>query len=215
MGTARTCTVDDCGNVHYGRGYCQKHWQSARRNGEFDTGPCEVAGCDRKVHSRGRCGLHYSRLRNGDLVDDGPRRRGNGRAVIRVDGLKECGICFEWKPEANFTARVASGDSLSSVCRECVRHQGWQRRWGLLPGDIQDRVEKQGGCAVCHTFNPGTKGWCVDHDHTCCPGNASCGSCIRGILCGSCNLALGQFKDDAEVARSAATYLETWKEVLL
>src|SRR4029077_2130187 len=31
----------------------------------------------------------------------------------------------------------------------------------------------------------------VDHDHNCCPGAHSCGKCIRGILCGTCNSALG------------------------
>lgn len=28
----------------------------------------------------------------------------------------------------------------------------------------------------------------VDHDHDCCPGTYSCGKCIRGLLCRSCNI---------------------------
>lgn len=27
----------------------------------------------------------------------------------------------------------------------------------------------------------------VDHDHECCPGERSCGRCIRGLLCHGCN----------------------------
>ena len=28
----------------------------------------------------------------------------------------------------------------------------------------------------------------VDHDHACCPGQMSCGRCIRGSICQPCNL---------------------------
>lgn len=31
----------------------------------------------------------------------------------------------------------------------------------------------------------------IDHAHTCCEGRRSCGSCIRGMLCNGCNMALG------------------------
>jgi hypothetical protein len=33
----------------------------------------------------------------------------------------------------------------------------------------------------------------IDHDHSCCPGTKSCGKCIRGILYGKINSALGMF----------------------
>lgn len=32
----------------------------------------------------------------------------------------------------------------------------------------------------------------IDHDHKCCPGHRSCGSCVRGIVCRSCNLLYGK-----------------------
>ena len=47
----------------------------------------------------------------------------------------------------------------------------------------------------------------VDHDHTCCPAGRSCGSCVRGILCRKCNVAIGYLKDDAGYAEAAARYL--------
>jgi len=51
---------------------------------------------------------------------------------------------------------------------------------------------------------------CVDHDHTCCAfSKGSCGKCIRGFLCFSCNQGLGNFKDNKELLIKASKYLET------
>lgn len=46
------------------------------------------------------------------------------------------------------------------------------------------------GCGRHETeFN---KSLCVDHDHSCCEGERSCGQCIRGLLCMICNTTEGQ-----------------------
>lgn len=48
----------------------------------------------------------------------------------------------------------------------------------------------------------------VDHDHTCCPSTSkSCGQCVRGLICRSCNSAVGMIRNDAEVATRMALYL--------
>lgn len=48
----------------------------------------------------------------------------------------------------------------------------------------------------------------VDHDHSCCSGVKSCGKCVRGLLCGNCNLFLGFLKDDTKKMRKAIEYIE-------
>lgn len=74
---------------------------------------------------------------------------------------------------------------------------------------FQELNDAQGGrCAVCGEAPDGNLH--VDHDHSCCPGRNSCGECVRGLLCGKCNKALGMFKDDPERLRSAASYLEEY-----
>lgn len=65
-------------------------------------------------------------------------------------------------------------------------------------------------CRICGTEDPGLHGWNIDHDHRCCGyGNRKgCSKCIRGLLCGNCNLALGLFQDNPEILRKAIDYLE-------
>jgi hypothetical protein len=43
----------------------------------------------------------------------------------------------------------------------------------------------------------------VDHDHACCQRkNRSCGKCIRGLLCHTCNIALGHIERRYGMARA-------------
>ncbi|MFJ6281387.1 endonuclease domain-containing protein [Arthrobacter subterraneus] len=63
-------------------------------------------------------------------------------------------------------------------------------------------------CRICRLpFGDGVTRLSIDHDHACCPGDYSCGKCIRGLLCPNCNRGLGLFKDDAALLQSASSYL--------
>lgn len=48
----------------------------------------------------------------------------------------------------------------------------------------------------------------VDHDHSCCRGSRSCGTCIRGLACEACNTGVGMFGDDPDRMRRVADSLE-------
>lgn len=61
-------------------------------------------------------------------------------------------------------------------------------------------------CAICELPFVDTPH--IDHDHACCSGRDACGKCVRGLTCGDCNKLLGMAKDNPEVLRKAASYLE-------
>jgi hypothetical protein len=48
----------------------------------------------------------------------------------------------------------------------------------------------------------------IDHDRACCPGEGSCGKCVRGIVHFRCNRMMGHLKDNPELLRKCAEYLE-------
>ena len=71
-------------------------------------------------------------------------------------------------------------------------------------------LEEQGGvCAICK--GTWVRVLVVDHDHDCCPGEITCGNCLRALLCGSCNAGLGWFKNDVAIMQSAIEYMQTVK----
>jgi hypothetical protein len=89
-----------------------------------------------------------------------------------------------------------------SACKECRKLQSradhLKRQYDLTEHEVEAMRDAQGGvCAICRTA-PAVH---VDHDH-------ATGK-VRGMLCFSCNAALGHFKDEPAVLRRAARYLET------
>jgi hypothetical protein len=47
----------------------------------------------------------------------------------------------------------------------------------------------------------------VDHDHSCCPGARSCGSCIRALLCYNCNRFMGRVDKSEKLQSRFQDYL--------
>ena len=61
--------------------------------------------------------------------------------------------------------------------------------------------EQDGKCAICATSTPGTTGvFAIDHDHKT--------GVVRGLLCRSCNVGIGNLGDDSERLLRAVEYLD-------
>lgn len=81
------------------------------------------------------------------------------------------------------------------------------RKYHIRPDRYMEIYRRQNGkCAICFMRLPLQ----VDHDHSCCPSNQSCGICVRGLVCGPHNRGMGQFRDNTKHLRSAVDYLERW-----
>lgn len=86
--------------------------------------------------------------------------------------------------------------------------------YGITPRQWQEMFDAQAGCCyLCgEPLDTEAKsrgvGISIDHDHSCCRGRRSCGSCIRGLACMPCNAGIGNFGDDPGRMRRVADNLE-------
>lgn len=82
------------------------------------------------------------------------------------------------------------------------------RRYNLSYAEYMVMYQLQTGrCAICRKEFIATPA--VDHDHSCCSGNTSCGKCVRGLLCTHCNKGLSGFRDNPEYMLLAIQYLQS------
>lgn len=92
----------------------------------------------------------------------------------------------------------------------------YKNKYGISLDDRDSMLAAQGGvCANpgCAVSDPGPKGWMTDHDHSCCPSPNTCGECLRGIVCMSCNLALGHSGDSIERLEGLIEYLRRYEPI--
>lgn len=86
-------------------------------------------------------------------------------------------------------------------------HKSTKRRFRLYGMDKIDfdkaLCDQNNCCAICQV--PLDKSFCVDHDHA--------ARVVRGLLCNTCNLGLGHFRDNADTLYRAIEYLKRHAQV--
>lgn len=124
---------------------------------------------------------------------------------------KVCKGCKKVKDGAEFRKNSVSKDGLENFCLLCERDRYLRKHYNLTLDKYLEMLEGQsGGCAICSKTPEENGRWlAVDHDHECCSSKShSCGKCVRGLLCVSCNAAIAWFKDDENVLVLAAEYIK-------
>jgi hypothetical protein len=86
------------------------------------------------------------------------------------------------------------------------RNSHLKRKYGLTLEQYDAMLAAQGGvCAICHQPRPEERTLHVDHDHAT--------GAIRGLLCFTCNNALGDFRDSSDLFHAASEYLDREDEL--
>jgi hypothetical protein len=144
-------------------------------------------------------------------------------------------VCTSCKVEKNLEenfykqppSRKNHGGGYLNSCKQCVlkrnrksSHKNKKRVWenklkyryGITVDQYENLLERQeGSCFICKTKNPSqkrkaSKYFCVDHCH-------STGR-VRGLLCSTCNTALGLLGDSKSNLLEAVKYLNRFEESL-
>lgn len=147
----------------------------------------------------------------------------------------QCNKCKIIKIKTDFTTAKGYKDGIKKTCKVCAAERQ-KRYWENNPAQyekhkarvkINDKNYKRvflrhrlteeaytllvnkynGMCWACKL----RKATSIDHDHGCCDKMHSCGKCVRGILCGQCNSALGLLQDDPRVIKNLLAYSLTVK----
>jgi hypothetical protein len=81
-----------------------------------------------------------------------------------------------------------------------------RRKFGIGIDDYERMFAEQSGlCAICRAPGPQDGSLHVDHDHL--------SGRVRGLLCVSCNNALGAFRESFDIFQRAANYLDRDEEL--
>lgn len=179
------CSIEGCERSTRARGMCQSHYKSRYYSTRTDPSKtCSLEDCERPHHAKGLCYRHYLRNWAGVTTPEVENDRYAGRD------------CFIAECPNNAGGRTGL----------CKSHGNWAGKYGFSILQAVQILNSGYGCDICGT-PIGRFSINVDHDHSCCPGQGTCGNCIRGLLCRSCNRAIGSFSEDRENIRKALAYL--------
>lgn len=139
-------------------------------------------------------------------------------------GTRQCRVCRVSKPMEEFYFTSNKNRSRYRKCKTCYNDQAraWRDanwpavqaaskkrdlrlKYGITFEELNEMQEMQGQrCALCRDEFSNEVRTHIDHDH----GNGR----VRGLLCPRCNRGLGQFRDDPELLRRAAAYVEAGRK---
>lgn len=214
----KTCMCANCFNPVSAKGYCDTHYRRILRKGSLDSARPNDWGLKEKhplYHSWGWMKkmqkLHFVNPEWMDFwtyVQDIGERPSPSHRLYKIDpllGYTKGNVV--WKETLN------SSEDTKQYAKEWrkanpdkAKNSDLKRRFGIDLEEYKMLLEKQNySCKICGKHEDSSDyRLAVDHCHT--TGK------IRGLLCSPCNTALGSFKDDTDILKSAINYLENSKE---
>lgn len=124
-------------------------------------------------------------------------RKKNAKVIQQKDRAR-------WKARyyANQEKENMRGRTYRANNKDKVWATDLHRYYGITIANFNAMLESQSGlCAICHKKPSGKrKKLNLDHDHET--------NKVRGLLCMNCNWILGLVKDNPDILRSAAAYLD-------
>lgn len=144
-----------------------------------------------------RCVKEYDTIRNAADLKHPPKR---------VEGKLNCRFCNKYFDEN----QMGAGNTYCETCKKTIASAKNFKKYGITLEIYEQMLKEQNyGCKICGkeetTFR---RRLSIDHDHACCPGQGSCGKCVRGLLCHHCNAALGNVYDNVDTLKKLIAYLE-------
>ena len=133
-----------------------------------------------------------------------PTRENRVRQTVTGEREQFCPHCKRYKlVQENFRNKRTESCSHPDWCDLCKYFDYTEAEYDLNDASYEALLQSQQyGCRICGKKCSVNRMLSVDHDHQ------AAGMKIRGLLCFSCNLALGCFKDDIAVIERAAQYVE-------
>lgn len=150
---------------------------------------------------------------------------------------KKCNICFQEKSIFDFYKRSSSPDNFAYTCKLCdskrymimksikgpelaAKQKEWRQnnkkrirdtkrksKYGLSGLEVDRlRAEQNYSCCICKKHESTLRrSLAIDHDHK--TGEN------RGLLCDTCNRAIGLLQDNVYVLEQAVKYLQKYKKI--
>ena len=161
----------------------------------YKSTPCACIVCE-KVFSPlagpwtcGRCHTKYQQGRPGR-----GRPRSSCAKCYAVRQLKPRKFCSTKCGSRYHSRKAHKRNPLKYWARDL------KKKYDITPQDYTEMLaEQDGNCGICGA-PPGDSRLCVDHNHRT--------GMVRGLLCFSCNVGIGNLRHDPWKLRAAADYLE-------